>query len=584
MNKTLFRKILVMSLAIILVVSGISAVVMNFFIKQFILHSKETEMMRQGERVVKNIIHRIERNALEAEPPGPSPWVYRIVGMIRDIEGVIGGKIWLMDGDGLVYTNSVPIRQLNDHELQRMRMGRRVSKFDWSDELNKPVLAVAIPVTVNGEMIGGVFMITPMKEVYNAQSNIRRIILISALIGVLVALIFAYWFSRHLTKPVLDMQRLIKEMRQGDFSGQLEVKRDDELGQLAKHFNYLNQELQETILLLSTEKEKTQRIIHSMAEGVISLNSEGEIVLINPVARRILSPNSTEESYRQILEQLPGLPELTRQVLAENSPLNREFKYDGKILSVTASPIITLEQIPGVVLILQDITNRWRLVELQKELVANVSHEFKTPLTSIKGFAELIIDNKIVDPNIVQNSMKIVHSETLRLIRMVNDLLRAARLEVLRLQKVPVNLRQLVEKVVEVLDMRLAEAKVNVNIDASLDATLLLDRDRMEQVFYNLLDNALRFSPENSSIEVTASDLGKYLQVEVRDHGPGIPPGEQEVVFDRFYKVEKARSTNNTGSGLGLAIAKNIITEHGGEIWVNNHTEGGAIFTIQLIK
>lgn len=584
MNKTLFGKILVMSLVIILVVSGITAVVMNFFIKQFILHNKEQEMIRQGERVAKSVVRNIDKN----RPPGgrgseQGVWVFRTVGMIRDIEAVLGGRIWLMDSNGVIYTDAMPLRQLNDKELAMMKDGQRISKYNWSDELDKPILAIAIPITMDREMIGGVFIVIPMKDVKVAQNQVRRVIFISALIGGIIAVIFAFYFSRHVTRPLLDMQQMISRMRRGDFSGQLTIKRDDELGQLAEHFNDLNRGLKETIELLSTEKEKTQRIIHSMAEGVISLNGDGEVILMNPVARRTLQAGQSEEAVREAMANLPGLIELANQVQKENIPLNREFEYRGKMLSVTASPLRSHER-NGVVLILQDITNRWRLVQLQKELVANVSHEFKTPLTSIKGFVELMLDNKISDPAVVQNSLKIIHSETLRLIRMVSDLLRMARLEVLRVKKEPVDMYELVDKVVEVLEVRLEEAQITVDLEPTLKYTIPVDHDRMEQVFYNLLDNAIRFSPAGSSIEVDAEVKETMMEIRVHDHGPGVPESEQELIFDRFYKIEKARSNTNTGFGLGLTIVKDIITEHGGKIWVSNHPQGGAVFTMQLLK
>lgn len=586
-----------MSLVIILVVSGITAVVMNFFIKQFILHNKEQEMIRQGERVAKSVVRNIEKNRIPGTPgmpgtpgsPGVQPpeqgvWVFRTVGLIREIEGVLGGRIWLMDGNGVIYTNAMPLRQLNDKELAKMKGGQRISQYNWSDELDKPILAVAIPITMQGEMVGGVFIVIPMKDVKVAQNQVRRVIFISALLGGIIAVLFAFYFSRHVTRPLLDMQELITRMRQGDFSGQLTLKRDDELGQLAEHFNDLNLGLKETIDLLSAEKEKTQRIINSMAEGVISLNGEGEIILMNPVARRTLQIHLREKVGAEALVNLPGLVELAKQVQEENLPLNRELEYHGKVLSVTASPVRSPEGSVGVVLILQDITNRWRLVQLQKELVANVSHEFKTPLTSIKGFVELMLDNKISDPEIVKNSLKIIHSETLRLTRMVSDLLRMARLEVLRLKKEPVDLYELVDKVVEVLEVRLEEAQVKVQLHPTLKNTVCVDQDRMEQVFYNLLDNAIRFSPAGSTIEVDAEDKGILLEIRVRDRGPGVPDSEQDLIFDRFYKIEKARSNTNTGFGLGLTIVKDIITEHGGKIWVSNHSEGGAVFTLQLVK
>ncbi|AZR74649.1 hypothetical protein BBF96_15475 [Anoxybacter fermentans] len=588
MIKTLFGKILLMSLVIILVVSGVTGVVMDFFIKRFILYSKEQEMIRQGERVINSIVRYMKQrdNIMVGMMHGRGMWVMRIAGMIRELEKVLGARIWLVDRNGLIYAESDLVRELNENELKQLLSGKKITKFNWNDELNQPILAVALPININNEVIGGLFIITPMEEVHIAQSRIRRLMIGSTLIGTLVAVFLAILFSRHLTRPLLAMQNLIHKMRKGDFSGQLEIKRGDELGDLARHINDLNRELDKTIDLLRTEQEQTQRIINSMAEGVISLNQMGEVVVINPAARRILKiPDSGPADLQDVFEKLPGLEEQVIKVQQERAPLMREIELNNQVFLSIVSPICTGEdQVLGVVIVLQDITNRWRLVQLQKELIANVSHEFKTPLTSIKGFVELMLDHKIKDEVAVQNSLKIIHSETLRLIRMVNDLLKMARMESLRLRKEPTDLLELVQKVVDSLALRLEETGVTVQLDSSLKRKMDLDPDRMEQVFYNLLDNGIRFSPPGGIIEIKAIEDNGKVKIQIRDQGPGIPEEEKELIFDRFYKVEKARSTNEAGSGLGLAIVKSIVEEHGGQIWADNYPEGGAVFVIEMPK
>lgn len=577
------------SLIIILAVTGVTAVVMNFFIKQYIFQSRQQEMIRQGERVVNNISHQLERSErmkgmTKLETPTEF-WVFRIGSMIRDLEAVLGGRIWLMDANGKIYVEAMPTRELNPKQLAQLQSGRPVTNLNWSDEKNRPILAVALPISYQNKVIGGLFIITLMQDLQRVQSQIRQLLLLSASIAGLAAVLLAYVFSRHVTRPIHAMQSLITRMRKGDFSGQIEVRREDELGELAQHFNDLNRELNQTIQLLSTEQEQTQRIINSMAEGMISLNRGGEILLINPAARRILQASKSDlANPKALLQRLPGLTELANQITQEKITILRELEHNGQMYHVTGSTIQTENEVSGVVMILQDVTNRWRLIELQKEVVANVSHEFKTPLTSIKGFVELMLDKKIPDPVASENALHVIHHETARLIRMVNDLLRMARLEALRLKKEQVNLMELVQNVVESLRLRLQEADVTVTLDPELEQEISLDPDRMEQVFYNLLDNAIRFTPSGTEVAITVQDSPTTVEIRIRDHGPGVPEAEQDIIFDRFYKVSKARSTNDAGFGLGLAIVKNIIEEHGGQIRVTNHPEGGAVFAIRLPK
>ncbi len=580
MTKTLFGKILLVTLVIILLVSGVSGVFTNYFLKKYFLQSKTQEMIRQGERIVQTIVRQsqmVERNVL---------WFIPIRGMIKQLEEVLGARIWTMDREGRIYLEANPVRQLTDNELEQLLQGKIITKYNWGDELNRPILAVVLPVKVNQQVLGGLLIITPMEDIYLVQSRLRRIIITSAWIGAAVAVIMAYLFSRKLTKPIQAMQMMIARMRRGDFTGQIEISSGDELGALAQHFNKLSLDLDETIDLLQTEKEQTRRIINSMSEGVISLNEFGEVLVLNPAARHLLHLTNDHQDIGSVLGTLPGMQDQINQVMEKERPLIREIEHDGKILLSIVSPILTGEdQLAGVVIVLQDITNRWRLVQLQKELVANVSHEFKTPLTSIKGFAELMLDNKIKDEKVVKSSLEVIYQETARLIRMVEGLLKMARIESKRLHKEPVDLQSLIEKVVEGLSLKLQEAEVGVCLDISLPDKLIIDSDRMEQVFYNLLDNGIRFSPAGSQIQVTAClQKGEETKVEiqVRDQGPGIPINEHEMIFDRFYKIEKARSTNDSGTGLGLAIVKSIIEEHDGQIWVTNHPEGGALFTILL--
>lgn len=570
-----------MSLIVILVVSGIAGVLINFFIKQYTLKSRQQEMIRQGERVIENILRKGNPRSRGVQ------WFVPLKSFIRESEKMLGAKIWTMDKEGLIYLESQPVQQLTAEELSLLFQGETITKYNWSNQADKPVLAVILPLRANNQVLGGLLIVTPMEEIYVVQSQLQRIILGSAMVAGLVAVLLAFLFSRRLTSPILAMQNLISRMRQGDFSGQVINSSDDELGDLVKHFNSLNHDLDETIELLETEKEQTKRIINSMAEGVISLNSKDEIVIINPMARRLLRSQEIElQKLTQLGEKLPQLLDQISLVKSEKKPIMREVLYEeGLMLLSIISPILTInDEYLGIVIILQDISNRWRLIQLQKELVANVSHEFKTPLTSIKGFVELMLDQKITDQQVVYSSLEIIYQETLRLIHMVENLLKISRLEAQRLTKDWLDLADLIAKVVERLSFKIQEREVTVNFELKFLNKVFVDSDRFEQVFYNLIDNGIRFSPKGGHIWVSGHELADKIEIEIRDQGPGIPEPAQELIFDRFYKVDKSRSMSDAGSGLGLFIVKSIIEEHDGRIWVRNHPEGGAIFTIQLPK
>lgn len=580
-----------MALGVIVIVSGVSAIVLDFFVERYVYESKKEEMTKLSRRVSQNAFKLLFRRELMAERghgmmAGMS--LNRVTDLIHDLEQILDVQIWLIDSKGQIYVegNIYGREHLNKKEMERLASGRTLTYNNWKDEQNKRILVVASPMQYDNEFYGGFLVITPMEELYLMQTQIRQTLLFPTLLGGLVAVVLVFFFSKKLVKPIKEMQRLIQRMRQGDFSGQIEVQRDDELGQLTQHFNELSSDLDETINLLQNEQEQTQRIINSMAEGVISLNCCREVVVINPAARKILGIRSEDTDVWTFICNLPEIEEQITKVEEEKRSLVREIEGDGQVLLSIASPIIAGEdQALGVVVVLQDITQRWRLIQMQKDLVANVSHEFKTPLTSIRGFVELLLDQKITDVQSLEGSLKIIHSETLRLIRMVNDLLGLARLEHLRLEKQLYVVEELVQEVSDSLSLRQEENGVGVEIDPSLKGVqVYVDKDRMEQVFYNILDNAIRFSPEGSNILVKGAESEDVVELQIRDQGPGIPESEHEMIFDRFYKIEKARSTNKSGTGLGLAIVKNIVEEHGGKIWVENHPDGGAVFMIRLNK
>ena len=618
MTKTLFGKIFLMSLVIILVLSLITGLSADFFLKRYILHSKEEEMTKEGKRVVSALSRYLQnidsdlsdvdnntnrnngmmgngmmgqgmmgrnRNKRMGKGMGMMMWMRDVHGMIDELERVLGARIWLVGKDGLIYAEANPVKELKRDELQSLLNGEKVTKVNWNDESDQSILAVALPINVENKVIGGLFIVTPMRQIHLIQGQLRKIIIISALLGVLIAVILTVVFSRHLTRPLQAMERVIGKMRKGDFSGQLKIDREDELGQLAGHFNHLNRELDETIEMLTTEREQTQRIINSMSEGVISLNHEGEVMVSNPAANKLLpiADNGTLQTG-EIISQLPGLHEQLNQVKVENSPRVEEIEYNNQVLLSTVSPLCCNDEkeIAGWVIVLQDVTNKWRLLQLQKELIANVSHEFKTPLTSIKGFAELMLENKIESQKDLKNSLQVINHEAERLIRMVNDLLKMARQESLKLNKVDLDLELLVEDVVESMKPKLEKAEVEVDLKSHLDNLIKLDSDRIKQVFYNLLDNAIRFSPRESTIQITMEETEEGIEIEVRDEGPGIPENQLEMIFDRFYKVDKARSAGQIGTGLGLSIVKGIIEEHNGQIRAYNQQTGGAVFEIKL--
>lgn len=414
----------------------------------------------------------------------------------------------------------------------------------------------------------------------------NQIILSGTIIAVVFTIVIGFLLSKTITKPIVDIMHNAENITSGDFGQVLEVKSDDEIGKLTKTFNYMSSQLKSMLSEISSEKNKFERILNFMTDGIIAFNTEGQIIHINTAARRLFDINGDEQTFAGIMVKL-GLKYTMQDLLSkknlagisDNVEINNRFF---KIYFATFSDNDNV--VSGVIAVLQDYTEEKKLDNMRKEFVANVSHELKTPLTSIKSYAETLLDGASEDPDITRNFLKVIYAESDRMDRLVKDLLLLSKHDSgIKLNLKKLSLPELTESVMERLRMPAREKRQNIKVIAEDEGAYILgDRDRLEQLLFNIIGNAIKYTPEEGSITVIVGVEDKNAYVKVIDTGIGIPEKDLDRIFERFYRVDKARSRQMGGTGLGLSIAQEIAKSHGGSIQAKSQLNKGTEILVML--
>ncbi|MCG0276333.1 MAG: cell wall metabolism sensor histidine kinase WalK [Thermosediminibacteraceae bacterium] len=533
------------------------------------MNIKQKEMVSEGQQLIALIVRGI----------APSELV--------DISKFINAYAIVVDRRGLImacsnkfyFGNKLPI---DGSKLSNVLKGKIVVDKGYLPQLGT-MLMVALPITRDGNVIGGLILLSPMASMQESISQIRRGIVFVAVGAVVLSTILSFGLSKNITRPLVKMKKVAENMAKGKFDDKVEPETDDEIGTLARTLNFLSDALKENIAALSLEKDQLRNVLLSMTDGVITFDSTGRVLMANPQVWELLGSDPRSEDGE--VKALSVLGEPVQKVKKSKKPLQEEMKLEGKILSVRLAPLFNEEsEIWGVVAVLQDVTREKKLESLRREFVANVSHELRTPLTYLQGYTEALIDDMIEDPVEQKKYLSIILEETLRLRRLVNDLLDLSLIEAghLNLKKESFKLNKLIERVLKKVNP-VAEKK-GVSLVAKIKELplVLADEDRIEQVLINLIDNALRYTEKGGEITIEASASPQSVVVCVKDQGPGIPEDELPFIWERFHKVDKARTRDNGGTGLGLAIVKGIIEAHGGKVWVKNLEEKGAVFCFSI--
>jgi len=377
------------------------------------------------------------------------------------------------------------------------------------------------------------------------------------------------------------------EMAKGNFNEKVKPETDDELGLLGNTLNFLSSELQKNTEALSNEKDQLANILTSMTDAVITFDIHGKILLMNLPAKKLLNYPAITDKQESEHPVLRLLKEKTYYALQKKDYSKIDITIDDRIYNLSMAPFQhSRGEVRGIVAVLHDVTKEKRLDSLRREFVANVSHELRSPLSLLQGYVEALADGLAEDEEQRQRYLGIVLDETLRLRRLVNDILDLSQLETgnMNMNTEPIAIKDLVFRVTDRFVPLFEEQKKTLQVIVPENLPMIIgDEDKLQQVLINLLDNATKHTPERGTVKITAESKGQYIEISVVDSGEGIPPDKLNHVWERFYKTDKARTREGMGgTGLGLAIAKNIILAHRGQVGVTSELGKGSVFTFKL--
>lgn len=443
-------------------------------------------------------------------------------------------------------------------------------------------------------LTGVVYIRANLESVYQNVNNITLIFVVAALIAITIGLFLAVLIARAITRPIEEMRQRTMQIARGDYSGQVQIYGDDELGQLAAAVNDLSVRVEESQELTESERRRLDSVLGYMTDGVLATDRRGRITIVNEMATDFLNLENDQIVGKSILDILDLRGSVTLRDLLENQdPEVLDLSNDEQDLILHASfALIQRESgfISGLVCVLHDVTEQQKIDQDRKRFVSNVSHELRTPLTSMKSYIEALVDGAWKDPNVAPNFLKVTQEETDRMMRMINDLLNLSRMDLgtARLDKEYVNLNELFNHILDRFDMILKNGeKSEKNYTIKRDFTrrdiwVEVDTDKIQQVLDNIMNNAIKYSPDGGVITCRLVETHNHVIMSITDQGLGIPKEAISHVFDRFYRVDKARSRAQGGTGLGLAISKEMVQMHGGRIWVESREGEGSTFYISL--
>nr|WP_043941097.1 cell wall metabolism sensor histidine kinase WalK [Weissella cibaria] len=444
-------------------------------------------------------------------------------------------------------------------------------------------------------IVGVVEVRASLETVYDNLNHISLIYFSASLLAVMLGVVMAVIISRSLTKPIAEINDRTTRIAQGDYSGGILVRSNDEIGQLAENVNALAVRIEETTNSTEFERHRLDSVLEHMTDGVIATDRRGSINIINTAALQMTGiDDSTVAMGQSILEVLQISDRYNlRELLDNQEELLLDFSTDERQLIIRA--YFSLIQrasgfISGLVIVLHDVTEQQRIELERRQFVSNVSHELRTPLTSVKSYVDALQEGAIDDPEVARNFLAVAQDETTRMIHMINDLLELSRMDsgTMKLETEYVNVGELFNYILNRFDMIIAnddKPEKYYTIKREIPKVQIwveLDTSKFTQVIDNIMNNAIKYSPDGGVVTARMIDNQKEVVLSITDQGLGIPKKDLGHIFDRFFRVDKARSRAQGGTGLGLAISKEIIERFGGRIWVESAEGQGSTFSISL--
>lgn len=479
----------------------------------------------------------------------------------------------------------------NDPLVKRtLSLGTTSEDKIYKDESNKNnrVWVNVSSIKNKGQVIGAIYLVADIESVYKQVDYITNIFITGTLIAMIITAVLGILLSRTITKPIVEMKRQAYAMARGNYSRKVKVYGVDEIGELADSFNTLTKRVQEAQAMTEGERRKLSSVLAYMTDGVIATDRRGKVILINTPAEKMLRVKHESANGRSIIDvldigdtyQFEDLMEVDGSLTMDRSTLDKPYVLRANFSVIQRETGFN----NGVIAVLHDITDQEKVDQERRDFVSNVSHELRTPLTSMHSYLEALSDGAWEDKEIAPRFLEVTQNETERMIRLVNDLLKLSRMDGGReqLEKSFVNFTDFFNHIIDRFEMMKKETIMFKRHIPREPVIIEIDEDKVMQVLDNIISNANKYSPDGGRISFYLKKFEDEIEVSIADEGLGVPDEDLANVFDRFFRVDKARSREMGGTGLGLAIAREVIEAHGGRIWAERNKNKGTIIKFTL--
>lgn len=479
----------------------------------------------------------------------------------------------------------------NDPLVKRtLSLGTTSEDKIYKDESNKNnrVWVNVSSIKNKGQVIGAIYLVADIESVYKQVDDITNIFITGTLIAMIITAVLGILLSRTITKPIVEMKRQAYAMARGNYSRKVKVYGVDEIGELADSFNTLTKRVQEAQAMTEGERRKLSSVLAYMTDGVIATDRRGKVILINTPAEKMLRVKHESANGRSIIDvldigdtyQFEDLMEVDGSLTMDRSTLDKPYVLRANFSVIQRETGFN----NGVIAVLHDITDQEKVDQERRDFVSNVSHELRTPLTSMHSYLEALSDGAWEDKEIAPRFLEVTQNETERMIRLVNDLLKLSRMDGGReqLEKSFVNFTDFFNHIIDRFEMMKKETIMFKRHIPREPVIIEIDEDKVMQVLDNIISNANKYSPDGGRISFYLKKFEDEIEVSIADEGLGVPDEDLANVFDRFFRVDKARSREMGGTGLGLAIAREVIEAHGGRIWAERNKNKGTTIKFTL--
>lgn len=585
-----------------IILIGVSVLAAGLFsgkmIQDSYIDAKRINMMNEVRMIVSMIDPAMFRDATPNDDPAHNA-------VIRKFAELTEARITFVRKDGLVIGDSLSDSLAMDNHVDRPEIQAVLNgepfgdAIRYSDTVGERMMYVAAAVYDEGELLGYVRMALGLGELSRTVYSLWAYLLIGLTLLFLISGLVSYRFASSFTRPIEHIIAVAKRITMHSYKARVRLKNRDELGQLGEAINTMAGSLQQQMEQLSENENRLMSVIDNMISGIVVIGRDDRIVLMNRAAEEILGIPASQaigSVYDKLKQPLP-FEQLVTDCIYQGAHIRDEIVLYYPTERTIDIHIIPLKQeslsSSGLVIVLHDITAIRRLERMRSEFVANVSHELKTPVAAVKGFAETLLSGTVKDESTARSFLQIIYDESERLNRLIGDILELSKIESKRepLHLVPIELNEFLHSIVEMMKPEAQRKAISLTLHAPSGIYIEGDEDRLRQVILNLLSNAIIYTPEHGKVKVELTTLGGQgeheedydrVAISVTDTGIGIPKKDLPRIFERFYRVDKARSRSSGGTGLGLSIVKHLVELHGGSIHVESDHGYGSKFTVEL--